>query len=83
MTDLSKIVMCEFWYDYGRSKYVKKTLDLYRKFHCLHINRRHLHRKYDSGRPLQKEKNMKVISLVEDKLGRKTMEEIFEFREKN
>ena len=86
--ELSKILMYEFWYDYVKLKYCKKaklcymgtdsftvyikTDDNYKAV-TDNVDARFDTSNYELERPLSKEKNRKVIGLMKDKLGGKTM----------
>ena len=80
--------MYEFWYDYVRPKYgekvklcymdadsfivCRKTDDIYKDI-ADHVETRFDTSNYELGRPLSNEKNKKVIGLMKDKLGGKSI----------
>ena len=82
--EISKIIMCEFWYDYMKEKYgdmVKlcymdtdslimniKTKDFYKDI-AQDAEERFDTSNYDVDKPLPKGKNQKVIGLMKDELG--------------
>ena len=90
--ELSKILMREFWYDYVKLKYGEKaklfyqdTVSLYTWKQRIFIKTLQKMLKPDSIlqiRPLPKGKNKKVIGLLRDKLGRKTMTKFVGLRTK-
>ena len=67
--ELSKILMCEFWYDYVKLEHCEKAkIVLYRQFHCIHkddiykdiakdVETRSDTSNYELDRPLPKRKN--------------------------
>ena len=95
--DISKILMYEFWYDYMKPKYgnrVKlcymdtnsfimsiKTNDFYKDI-ANDVDKRFDTSNYESNRPLPTGKNKKVIGLMKDELGGKTITEFFTLRPK-
>ena len=95
--DISKILMYEFWYDYMKPKYndnVKlcymdtdsfvmniKTNDFY-KYIANDVEKRFDTSNYEVNRPLPTGKNKKVIGLVKDELGGKTITEFVTLRPK-
>ena len=86
--DISKILMYEFWYDYMEPKYgnrVKlcymdtdsfvmniKTNDFYKDI-ANDVDKRFDTSNYECNRPLPTGKNKKVIGLMKDELGGKTI----------
>ena len=84
--ELSKISMYEFWYDYVKPKYAEnpklcymdtdivyiKTDDIYKDI-AKDVETRFDTSNFELDRPLPKVKNEKVIELMKDELGRKTM----------
>ena len=95
--ELSKILMYEFWYDYVKPRYGEKvklcymdtdSFILYVKYDIYKdivedVKTRFDTSNYELCRPLPKEKKKKVIRLMKDKLGRKTMTKFVELRAKN
>ena len=95
--ELSKILMYEFWYDYVKPRYGEKvklcymdtdSFILYVKYDIYKdivedVKTRFDTSNYELYRPLPKEKKKKVIRLMKDKLGRKTMTKFVELRAKN
>ena len=95
---LSKIVMCEFWYGYVKPEYGKiakscyiytdsfivyiKTDDIYRGIYKRCWNKVFHIFKYELNWALPKGKNKKVIGLMKDKLGGKTMKKLAALRAK-
>ena len=95
--DISKILTYEFWYDYMKPKYgnrVKlcymdtnsfimsiKTNDFYKDI-ANDVDKRFDTSNYESNRPLPTGKNKKVIGLMKDELGGKTITEFFTLRPK-
>ena len=92
--DLSKTIIYNFWYDYVKPKYGKaklcymdtdsfivyiKTGDIY-KDTAENVKTRFDTSNYELGRPLPKEKYVKVVVLMKDELGRKIMKEFVELR---
>ena len=84
--ELSKILMCEFWYDYVKTKYGEKAklcyMDtdnfiVYIKTHDMYkdiaedVEARFDTSNYELDIPLLKNKNKKVIRLMKDELGGK------------
>ena len=95
--ELSNILMYEFWYDYVKLKYGEKTklcymdtdsLIVYIKTDDIYkdigedVETRFDTSNYKPDRPLPKEKNKKVIRLMKDELGGKTMTKFFRLRAK-
>ena len=79
--DLSKTVMCEFWYDYVKRKYGENTRNCYMDTDSFIVHVKiddidkdiaeDVEKRFDSSnfeidRPLPKEKNKKVIGLMKD-----------------
>ena len=95
--DISKILMCEFWYDYMKPKYgndVKlcymdrdsfvmniKTNDFYKDI-VNDVEKRFDTSNFEVNRPLPTGKNKKVIGLMKDELGGKIITEFFTLRPK-
>ena len=95
--EISKTLMYEFWYDYMKPKYddnVKlcymdtdsfimhiKTEDFYKDI-THDVEKRFDTLNYEVNRPLPIGKNKKVIGLMKDKLGGKTMTEFVALRPK-
>ena len=95
--DISKILMYEFWYDYMKPKYndkVKlcymdtdsfvmniKTNDFYNDI-ANDVEKRFDTSNYEVNRPLLTGKNKKVIGLMKDELGGKTIMELVTLRPK-
>ena len=95
--DISKILMCEFWYDYIKPKYndnVKlcymdtdsfimniKTNDFYKDI-ANDVEKRFDMSNYEVNRPLPTGKNKKVIGLMKDELGGKIITEFVTLRPK-
>ena len=95
--DISKILMCEFWYDYMKPKYgndVKlcymdtdsfvmniKTEDFYKNI-ANDVEKRFETSNYEVDRPLPTGKNKKVIGLMKDELGGKIIMEFVTLRPK-
>ena len=95
--ELSKILMCEFWYDYVKPKYDEKpklcymdtdsfivyikTDDIYKGF-AKDVETRFDTSNYELDRPLPKAKIKKVIELMKDELGLKTMAKFVGLRAK-
>ena len=95
--DISKILMYEFWYDYMKPKYndkVKlcymdtdsfvmniKTNDFYSDI-ANDVEKRFDTSNYEVNRPLPTGKNKKVIGLMKDELGGKTITELVTLRPK-
>ena len=90
---LSKMLMCEFWYDYVKQKcsenaklyygfvaYIK-TNDIY-KYIAEDPEKRNGTLNYEFDRPLPKEENKNVIDLTKILLGRKIMIKCFGLRVK-
>ena len=93
--DISKILMCEFWYDYMKPKYgnrVKlcymdtdsfimsiKTNDFY-KYISIDVDKRFDTSNYEINRLLPTGKNKKVIGLMKDELGGKIITEFVTLR---
>ena len=84
---LSKILMYEFWYDYGKPKYGEKTKLCYMDTDSfiMYIKTDHVYKdivehvktrfdtsNYDLDRPLPKGKSKNIIGLMKDELGGKT-----------
>ena len=93
LLELSKILMCEFWYDYVKQKcsentklyygfiaYIK-TNDIY-KYLAEDTGKRIGTLNYKLDRPLPKEENKNVIDLTKISLGIKIMIKIFGLRVK-
>ena len=97
ITELSKTVLCEFWYDYVKSEYGEKaelcymdtdsfivyikTDDIYKDI-AEDVKTRFDTSNYELDRPLQKGKNKKVIGIMKDELGGKIMKEFVGLRPK-
>ena len=95
--DISKILMYEFWYDYMKPKYndkVKlcymdtdsfvmniKTNDFYNDI-ANDVEKRFDISNYEVNRPLPTGKNKRVIGLMKDELGGKTITELVTLRPK-
>ena len=95
--EISKILMCEFWYDYMKPKYgidVKlcymdtdsfimniKTNDFYEDI-ANDVENRFDTSNYEVNRPLPMGKNKKVIGLMKDELGGKIITEFVTLRPK-
>ena len=95
--DISKILMYEFWYDYMKPKYgnnVKlcymdtdsfviniKTNDFYKDI-ANDVECKFDTSNYEANRPLPMGKNKKVIGLMKDELGEKTITEFVTLRPK-
>ena len=95
--EISKILMYEFWYAYMKPKYndnIKlcymdtdsfvmniKTEDFY-KDNANHVEKRFDTSNYEVNRPLPTGKNKKVIGLMKDELGGKTITEFVTLRPK-
>ena len=95
--DISKILMYEFWYDYKKPKYGKrvklcymdtdsfimsiKTNDFYKDI-SIDVDKRFDTSNYEINRPLPTVKNKKVIGLMKDELGGKTITEFVTLRPK-
>ena len=96
--EISKIIMCEFWYDYMKKKYgdmVKlcymdtdslimniKTKDFYKDI-AQDAEERFDTSNYDVDKPLPKGKNKKVIGLMKDELSGGIITEFVALRPKN
>ena len=95
--DISKTLMCEFWYDYIKPKYHDKAKLCYMDTDSfvIHIKTEDFYEdiandvkewsdsyNYDNNRVLPKGKNRKVIGLFKDELGGKIMTEIVVLRAK-
>ena len=97
IVEISRTLMYEFWYDYMKPKYsdnVKlcfmdtdsfkihiKTEDFYKDI-ADDVEKRFDTSNYEVNRPLPTGKNEKVIGLVKDELGEKTMTEFVGLRPK-
>ena len=97
ISEISKTLMYEFWYDYMKPKYgdnVKlcymdtdsfimhiKTEDFYKDI-ANDVKKRFDTSNYEVNRPLPTGKNKKVIGLMKDELGGKIMTEFCAFRPK-
>ena len=96
--EVSKTVMCEFWYDYVKLKYEEKSklcyMDtdsfiVYIKTEDIHADiAKNVEERFDSSNneleiPLPRGKNKKLIRLMKDKLGGKIMKEFAVLRLKN
>ena len=95
--EISKILMCEFWYDYIKPKYndnVKlcymdkdsfimniKTNDFYEDI-ANDVENRFDTSNYEVNRPLPMGKNKKIIGLMKDELGGKIITEFVTLRSK-
>ena len=95
--DISKILMCEFWYDYMKPKYgnnIKlcymdtdsfiiniKTEDFYKDI-ANDVDKRFDTSNYEVNRPLPAGKNKKVLGLMKDELGGKIITEFVTLRPK-
>ena len=95
--DISKIVMYEFWYDYMKPKYADnvklcymgtdslipfiKTEDFYEDI-ADDVEERFDTSNYEIDRPLPTGKNKKVIVLMKDELGGRSMTEFAALRPK-
>ena len=86
--ELSKILMCEFWYDYVKQTYAKKAKLCYMNADSfiVYIKTNDIYKdiaedaeiRFDFSndeldKPLPKGKNKKVITLMKDELSKKTM----------
>ena len=95
--DLSKIVMYEFWYDYIKPKYHKKAKLCYMDTDSfiIHIKTKDFYKditnerkkrfdtsNYEVDRPLPIGKNKKIIGLMIDELGGKTLTKFAALRPK-
>ena len=84
--ELSKILMCEFWYDYVKQSYCEKAklCCIDRDSFIIYIKTGDIYKdiaedvesifdtsNYELDRPLPKRKNKKVIGLMKDELGEK------------
>ena len=94
---LSKILMCEFWYDHVKPKYGEqanlchmdtvsfivyiKTGNIYKDI-AEDVETRFDTSKYEPDRPLTKGKNKTVIGLMKDQLGGKIMPKFVGLRAK-
>ena len=82
--ELSKIIICEFWYDYVKPKYGEKAKLCYMDTDCLivfiktddiykniaeDVETRFDTANYELDRPLPRDKNKKVVGLMKDELG--------------
>ena len=96
--ELSKTVMCEFWYDNVKQKYHERaklcymntdSFNVYIKTHNIYkdiaedVEIRFYTSNHELSRPLLKGKNKKVIGVAKDKLGGKFMKEFVGLRSKN
>ena len=97
ISEISKILMYEFWYDYMKPKYgdnVKlcyvdtdsfimhiKTEDFYEDI-ANDVEKEFDTSNYEVGRPLLTRRNKKVIGLMKDELGGKIMTEFVALRPK-
>ena len=97
ISEISKTLIYEFWYDYMKPKYndnVKlcymdtnsfimniKTNDFYKDI-ANDVGNRSDTSNYEVNRPLPTGKNKKVIGLMKDELGRKIITEFFTLRPK-
>ena len=95
--EISKLLMCEFWYDYMKPKYddnVKlcymdtdsfimniKTEDFYKDI-ANDVEKRFDTSNYECDRPLPTGKNKKVIGLMKDELGGRIIKEFIALRTK-
>ena len=95
--EISKILMCEFWYDYMKPKYANnvklcymdtdsfimniKTNDFYEDI-ASDVEYRFDTSNYEVNRPLPTGKNKKVIGLMKDELGGKIIIEFVTLRPK-
>ena len=95
--DISKILMCEFWYDYMKLKYKNKvklcymdtdslimnikTNDFYKDI-SYDVDKRFDTSNYECNRPLPTGKNEKVIGLMKHELGGKIITEFVTLRPK-
>ena len=95
--EISKLLMCEFWYDYINPKYgdnVKlcymdtdsfimyiKTEDFYKDI-ADDVEKRFDISNYECDRPLPTGKNKKVIGLMKDELGERVITEFVALRPK-
>ena len=95
--EISKLLMCEFWYDYMKPKYddnVKlcymdtdsfimniKTEDFYKDI-ANDVEKRFDTSNYECDRPLPTGKNKKVIGLMKDELGGRIIKEFIALRPK-
>ena len=95
--EISKTLMYEFWYDYSKPKYSKKTKVCYMDTDSfiIHIKTKDFYKdiandvksmfdtsNYEINRPLLKGKNKKVIGLMKDGSGGETMTEFVALRPK-
>ena len=97
ISDISKILMYEFWYDYMKPKYGNRvklcymdtdsfvmninTTDFYKDI-CSDVDKRFDTSNYEIDRPLPTKKNKKVIGLMKDELGGKIITEFVTLRPK-
>ena len=97
ISDLSKIVMYEFWHEYMKPKYADnvklcymntdsfimhfKTEEFYEDI-AEDLEKRFDTSNYESNRPLSKERNKRVIGLMKDELGGRIMTEFVALRPK-
>ena len=95
--EISKLLMCEFWYDYLKAKYgdnVKlcymdtdsfimniKTKDFYKDI-ANDVEKRFDTSNYECDSPLPTGKNKKVIGLIKDELGGRVITEFVALRPK-
>ena len=95
--DLSKTVMCQFWYDYGKLKYGEnaklcymdkgsfivhvKPDDIYKDI-AEDVDTRFDTSNFEIERPLPKGENKKVIGLMKNELGGQIMKEFVGLRAK-
>ena len=95
--EISKTLMCEFWYDYMKPKYANnvklcymdtdsfimniKTNDFYKDI-SNDVENRFDTSNYEVNRPLPTGKNKKIIGLMKDKLGGKIITEFVTLRPK-
>ena len=97
MLDISKIMMCEFWYDYVQPKYEEKAKLCYMDADSfiIYIKTEHFYKdtandvekwfitgNYDVDRPLPKAMNKEKIGFFKDELGGKIMKEFVGLRAK-
>ena len=95
--DLSKTVMCKFWYDYLKPKYDEKAklFSMDTDSFIVHVTTHDIYKEiaqddetkfdtlnYDLSRPLLKRKNKNAIGVMKDELGGKMRKEFVGLRAK-
>ena len=89
--DISKILMCKFWYDYMKPKYNDKVKLCYMDMDSfvMNIKTKDFYKdisndtsNYEVNRPLPTGKNKKLIGLMKDELGGKITTEFVTLRPK-